>query len=283
MKQNIYLCALAVAAIAFSSCSTGRYVNNSLNLNQNQTQVVLSTNNFRVVKTVSAFVEYKGSTFKFNKEQLQQNAYAELIRKANLKGSQMLVNVTLENVQQEEWGLLLRKYHNGIMAQGVVIEFFDPSKPNATQTDDAVESATTNQDPTNLSELSIPAVADVNKGTNVAVSQATNIDIRDVALKTYLCRYYDNNKDGEISIQEAASVISMDCSERGILDMSAIVYFTNLNSLDASGNMFEEIDLTKCSKLQQVKLKSKYLEKVKVSEQQRNTLSIDVNSKKLEN
>ncbi len=115
------------AGLFLASCSTGRYATNSQNLNLNQTQVVLSEANFKVVKQVQTYVVYS-QKLKFDAQQLKQSAYAQLVKEAELTGSQTIVNVTMEQVQREKMGLLsgflgFRKYDNAILVSGTVIEF----------------------------------------------------------------------------------------------------------------------------------------------------------------
>ncbi|MGM9837419.1 MAG: DUF6567 family protein [Paludibacteraceae bacterium] len=122
MKKFIYV-AIAVIAIGMASCSTGNYITSSYNLNQNQTQVVLSEANFKVVKSVSTSVVYK-QKLKFDAQQLKQSAYAALVKEAKLTGSQTIINVTMEQVRRESRNLLgFRKYENAILVSGTVIEF----------------------------------------------------------------------------------------------------------------------------------------------------------------
>lgn len=109
------------ATLLMTSCSSGRYVTSSFNLNQNQTQVVLAEANFRVVKQVSTYVVFK-QNFKFSAEQLHQSAYAALVKEAKLTGSQTIINITAEQVQREK-GLYAPKSDNAILVSGTVIEF----------------------------------------------------------------------------------------------------------------------------------------------------------------
>lgn len=98
MKKLLSKVVMAVAAVLLlASCGVSQ--NLTFNSNLNQTNVVLSQKNFHVVKTVSAEVS---STYVFgigglSKKALQDNAVAELTKKANLTGSQALVNVTVKN------------------------------------------------------------------------------------------------------------------------------------------------------------------------------------------
>ncbi len=75
---------------------------------------------------------------RFDSAQLQQSAYAALVRKADLTGSQVLINVTIEQVQRlsDLWAVFPRE-DNAILMQGTVIEFIDkknaPIGPSATE------------------------------------------------------------------------------------------------------------------------------------------------------
>ena len=120
---------IAAVTIGMASCSTGRYVNNSQNVNLSQTQVVLSKANFQVVKHVSVTYIYKNTHFvQFYSSQMKESAYAALVKKAGLTGAQTIINVTMEQIQREShnfWTLLLfpPKYEQAILVSGTVIEF----------------------------------------------------------------------------------------------------------------------------------------------------------------
>ena len=118
MKKISMMLLVAVFMLGMVSCSTGRYLNNSVNGMGTQTQVVLSNANFKIVKTVQTTVVYK-SSLKFTEDQLKQSAYAALLKEANLQGSQALVNVTMENIVRA--GFI--KVDNAILVTGTVIEF----------------------------------------------------------------------------------------------------------------------------------------------------------------
>ena len=119
--KKLFIALAVIVALTMASCSTGRYVDNSKNLNMNQTQVVLSEANFKVVKTVQTHVVFKKS-LKFSADQLQQSAYAALLKEAKLTGSQVLINVTMEQVQRLS-GVAVQKEDNAILVTGTVIEF----------------------------------------------------------------------------------------------------------------------------------------------------------------
>ncbi len=121
MKKLSILFVATILAIAFTSCSSGRYVATSENINLNQTEVVLSQANFKVVKTVSTSILYKQS-LKFDAEQLKQAAYAALLREAKLEGAQTIINVSFEQIQRVS-GVIVPKQENAILVTGTVIEF----------------------------------------------------------------------------------------------------------------------------------------------------------------
>ncbi len=104
-----------------ASCSTGRYLNNSQNVNLNQTQVVLSQANFKVVKQISTTYVYK-SSMKFSADQLKESAYAALVKEAKLTGFQTIVNITMEQVDRAS-GFWVPKYQQAVLVSGTVIEF----------------------------------------------------------------------------------------------------------------------------------------------------------------
>jgi hypothetical protein len=98
MKKLLSRIAMAVAAVLLlAGCGISQNLTSNANLNQ--TNVVLSQKNFHVVKTVEAETS---ATYVFgiggmSKKALYNNAVAELTKKADLTGSQALVNVTVKS------------------------------------------------------------------------------------------------------------------------------------------------------------------------------------------
>lgn len=122
MKHLLLIAASAVLLLFTSSCGTTSWMTS--NQNQNQTSVVLSDNNFKIVKTVSATVS---STYVFgigglSDRTLMANVMNELTEKADLTGSQALINVTYK-VNNEM--ILLLWTRKTVLASGTVIEFID--------------------------------------------------------------------------------------------------------------------------------------------------------------
>lgn len=129
MKKLFFLTVVAVAML-LTGCTSAYYMtgSKSMNINQTQTQVVLSHANFQVVKNVHTFVVYP-NTMKLNSDELQKSAYAALAREANLTGSQCIINITVERVGRGSWfafqtgELAFSPTESAVMVTGTVIEF----------------------------------------------------------------------------------------------------------------------------------------------------------------
>ncbi len=95
-KNSIYSIFLLLAAL-LSSCGISTALVS--NHNQNSTEVHLTGNNFKVIDQVSGSSQtcYVVGLGGMNKKQLYQNAYATMLKKANLlNGSKAIINVLTE-------------------------------------------------------------------------------------------------------------------------------------------------------------------------------------------
>lgn len=96
--KKISTCIVLLSLAAFlSSCGIGTAL--IINHNQQATQVHLSNNNFKVVDQVSGSseVSYIMAIGGIKKTQLYENAYAAMLKKANLlNSSKAVINVTTE-------------------------------------------------------------------------------------------------------------------------------------------------------------------------------------------
>lgn len=110
-----------LALLFFTGCGISSYMTH--NQNQNQTSVVLADNNYKIVKTVEASVSntYICGIGGLSKEALMSNAIDELTKKANLTGSQALVNVTVQTQNK----VILVWSRKTVVAHGTVVEFID--------------------------------------------------------------------------------------------------------------------------------------------------------------
>jgi len=70
------------------------------------------------------------------------------------------------------------------------------------------------------------------------------VEIADANFKTYLLNNFDTDKDGRISTDEAKKVIVIDCSSKGIKSLSGIRCFSELTSLNCSGNEISSLSLS---------------------------------------
>jgi hypothetical protein len=97
MKRLFILFSGAILAFALSSCGVGSSI--LVNHNQNSTQVQLAGNNYKVVDKISgsAEVEYICLIGGLRQKQLYENAYSNMVGKANLiNTSRALVNIVSE-------------------------------------------------------------------------------------------------------------------------------------------------------------------------------------------
>ena len=60
---------------------------------------------------------------------------------------------------------------------------------------------------------------------------------------------YDKNKDGIISDKEASAVKKLDCSGKGIRDLTGIQVFTKLKNLNVQDNILTSLDVSGCPEL----------------------------------
>jgi hypothetical protein len=120
MKKSVITLIAVAILISFSSCG----VNYAwmLNTNNNTTQVSLTRNNFRFVEKVkgSADVSYVFVFGGSKKKQLYNNAYANMLEKANLSGSKALVNIVTE---EHVGGVPPFYYTRTVTVSASVIEF----------------------------------------------------------------------------------------------------------------------------------------------------------------
>ena len=121
MKKAPLLLATAATVLLFTSC--GRNIAIIANQNLNSTQVRLSSNNFKVIDNVSgsAHVSYIFGIGDMTNKHLYENAYSQMMKKADLKGaSRAVINpITEEHV----WGIYPIYFQRTITVSGNVIEF----------------------------------------------------------------------------------------------------------------------------------------------------------------
>ena len=119
MKRFFAFVAVVLFATMLTGCSVSSYLTS--NVNNNTTNVVLQENNFHVVKSVEAEVSqtYILGIGGLSPKALKSNAVAELTEKANLTGSQALINISVKEDVQNIYVWCKRT----VRATGTVIEF----------------------------------------------------------------------------------------------------------------------------------------------------------------
>lgn len=87
---------VAACVLGLSSCGISQ--NLTSNQNQNQTSVVLSQDNYRIIGTASGEVtgRYVFGLGNIRKQALRANAIDEMTKNAKLNGSQAIVNTTVK-------------------------------------------------------------------------------------------------------------------------------------------------------------------------------------------
>ena len=106
---------------------------NAMNFNVTQTQVVLDKANFNVIGTVDgvATATYILGIGGLSEESLKGNAIADMYKRANLKGSQTIINVNFKRSVAH----VLIVQEIDYTASGVIIEFVDDNNINEERVD----------------------------------------------------------------------------------------------------------------------------------------------------
>jgi hypothetical protein len=118
-KVNYFLLVTLLGML--TSCSVGMYYPHSQNLFGAQTSVQLNQANFRVVRDVEAVVEVVNS--RLSRSSVEKSAYGQLLRNAKLTGSQVLINVVIEEIRREN--RVSGKCAQYVAARATIIEFLD--------------------------------------------------------------------------------------------------------------------------------------------------------------
>ncbi len=118
MKKLVLASAVAVSLHA-SSCAVSNEATS--NANQLQTQVVLNQKNYKVVKSVNGESKqcYVFGIGGLGVKSMKESAMSEMLKKADLKGSQAIINA---NVQFKTTNYVFWAKKKAI-ANGTVIEF----------------------------------------------------------------------------------------------------------------------------------------------------------------
>lgn len=99
MKKINYLLVLFCVACLLEGCAWGTYIPHATVHLGTETKVVLDKANFRVVRNVEAVIEVNNTNLR--RADVEKSAFAELMRKYPLVGSQTYINVVIEEVRRE--------------------------------------------------------------------------------------------------------------------------------------------------------------------------------------
>lgn len=161
-KINFILLAALLGML--TSCGVGVYYPNAHNVFGAQTTVHLDKANFRVVRDVEAVVAVTNTNL--SRSSVEKSAYGQLLRNAKLTGSQVLINVVIEEVQRASgglfrWALGAPKIVQYVAARATIIEFLDENgnpavsqsyRPTSVQTSTANSLSETTNTPISIIE-----------------------------------------------------------------------------------------------------------------------------------
>ena len=164
---------LLVVALIATSCAVGTYYPYARNNFGAQSTVVLDKANFRVVRDVEAIVDVNNT--RLSRADVASSAYGELLRKAQLTGSQVLINVVIEEVRRESAGFFrllfgIPKRVQHVAARATIIEFLDENgNPTVSKSYRSTNTLTT-----------VTAQPIKNSNTNVSVQEVETIETQPI-------------------------------------------------------------------------------------------------------
>ena len=107
----------------------------------------------------------------------------------------------------------------------------------------------------------LKAIQDSSAAQDSSVFIAINeTNFPDALFRDYIAENADMDADGQLSELEVSGVTGIDVSDMGIQDLRGIEYFTELESLDCSGNELTSLDLSANAKLQSLNAENNRLD-----------------------
>ena len=107
----------------------------------------------------------------------------------------------------------------------------------------------------------LKAIQDSSAAQDSSVFIAINeTNFPDALFRDYIAENADMDADGQLSELEVSGVTGIDVSGMGIRDLRGIEYFTELESLDCSGNELTSLDLSANAKLQSLNAENNRLD-----------------------
>ena len=233
MKKINFILLVAILGM-LTSCGVGVYYPYAHNVFGAQTTVHLDKANFRVVRDVEAVVAVNNTNL--SRSSVEKSAYGQLLRNARLTGSQVLINVVIEEVQRASgglfrWALGVPKIVQYVAARATIIEFLDEngnptisqpyhpintSKQATNNATDIVKTETTNsqpKQPQTSNENNIEKIQSIHLDICWIHTNLLNLNIHhlDKVFQIYTTIYRDLPRTNEniIMLQKIQFVITM--------------------------------------------------------------------------
>ena len=186
MKKILLAVAIATAGL-MTSCAVSEHLTS--NRNVMQTNVELSKNNFQVIGTAqgSATVIRVFGIGGLSLKAIRANAYAEMVKNANLSGSQALINV---NTEVKQRGVAPFYWKTVITTCGQVIEF--------TSTEEQVS-----EHHAGTAKRFVPR-----KANTIATTELGNTDATAKIKSNTICYTADKDKTISVNIEKHPQFIS---------------------------------------------------------------------------
>ena len=163
--QKINFILLVAVLGMLTSCGVGVYYPYAHNVFGAQTTVHLDKANFRVVRDVEAVVVVKNTNLP--RSSVEKSAYGQLLRNARLTGSQVLINVVIEEIRRDN---VLNSFQY-VAARATIIEFLDENgNPTVSQP----------YHPTNTTKVTAQPIDNSNR--NISVQEGETIDTQPTQL-----------------------------------------------------------------------------------------------------
>lgn len=179
--KRLFIGVVAMAATLFVGCGQSFYPTDNHNLVA--TNVNISEANFRVVGLVEgkAKATYILGIGGLSGKALRSNAYSDMVRNANLKGSQMVVNAT---ISQTHYGFVPFRWTQMVKYQGTIIEFINANQPSVSVTSEeskaqpvASSVKTSRVAPSTKKEVKKSAKVDDKKAVKESAGKSVNEDV----------------------------------------------------------------------------------------------------------
>ena len=109
------------------------------------------------------------------------------------------------------------------------------------------------------------ALREYEKRIIAAARKAASVEIDDPVFKDYCLKQFDSNKDGKISLEEAAAVETIIVNNKGIKSLKGIEFFENISELKCGNNQLTSLDVSKNTELYELYCNENQLTRLDIS------------------